>query len=121
MKRAIKSLFRYDKRNIFPFDPQKFKKILFSFRNAGLGSCSLVARIGGVLANTVGKLAEIHVAVPTTIFGVSALLSALFSLVLPETAGKKLPDTIEECEKEFKTPSRRTSKVGSRRSSSIPK
>ena len=80
-----------------------------------------MARIGGVLANTVGKLAEFHVAIPTTIFGVSAILSALFSLALPETAGKKLPDTIEECEKEFKTPSRRASKVASRRSSSIPK
>ena len=80
-----------------------------------------MARIGGVLSNTVGKLAEYHVAIPTTIFGASALLSALLSLVLPETAGKKLPDTIEECEKEFKSPSRRTSKVASRRSSSIPK
>ena len=73
------------------------------------------------MANTVGKLAEFHVAIPTTIFGVSALVAAVLSLVLPETAGKKLPDTIEECEKDFKTTSRRASKVASRRSSSIPK
>ena len=58
-----------------------------------------MARIGGVLSNTVGKLAEYHVAIPTTMFGVSALLSALFSLMLPETAGQRLPDTIEECER----------------------
>ena len=92
-----------------------------TYRNAGLGSCSLVARIGGVLSNMVGKLAEYHVAIPTTIFGASALLAGLFSLVLPETAGKKLPDTIEECEKDFISTSRRASKVpGSRRASKIP-
>ena len=81
-----------------------------------------MARIGGVLSNMVGKLAEYHVAIPTTIFGVSALLSALFSLALPETAGRKLPDTIEECESEFKPQSRRASHHqgrASRRSSSI--
>ena len=81
----------------------------------------MVARIGGVLSNTVGKLAEYHVAIPTTMFGVSALLSALFSLILPETAGQRLPDTIEECEREFKPQSRRTSKVYSRRNSTMPK
>ena len=92
-----------------------------TYRNAGLGSCSLVARIGGVLSNMVGKLAEYHVAIPTTIFGASALLAGLFSLVLPETAGKKLPDTIEECEKDFISTSRRASKVpGSRRASKVP-
>ena len=81
-----------------------------------------MARIGGVLSNTVGKLAEYHVAIPTTMFGVSALLSALLSLMLPETAGQRLPDTIEECEREFKPQSRRASKVtGSRRNSALPK
>ena len=80
----------------------------------------MVARIGGVLSTTVGKLAEYHVAIPTTIFGISALLSALFSLALPETAGHSLPDTIEDCEKEFKPQSRRASKVTSRRASNIP-
>ena len=91
------------------------------FRNAALGSCSLVARIGGVLSNIVGKLAEYHVAIPTTIFGISALLSAFLSLFLPETAGHSLPDTIEECEKEFKNKSRRASHQASRRCSTIPK
>ena len=58
-----------------------------------------MGRIGGVLSTTVGKLAEFHVAIPTTIFGISAILAALFALALPETAGLSLPDTIEECEK----------------------
>ena len=72
--------------------------MLFNKRNAGLGSCSLVARIGGVLANTVGNLAEININIPTLLFGSTALISALLSLMLPETAGKPLPTTIEDCE-----------------------
>ena len=99
---------------------------IVSYRNAGLGSCSLVARIGGVLSNIVGRLAEIHIAIPTILFGVSALLSSLLSLMLPETAGKPLPNTIEECEREFKPQGRRASKAdaiisSSRRNSSLPK
>ena len=80
----------------------------------------MVARIGGVLSTTVGKLAEYHVAIPTTIFGISAILAALFALALPETAGHSLPDTIEECGKKCKSQSRRVSKVVSRRTLNIP-
>ena len=66
-------------------------------RNAAVGSCSFVARVGGVLATLVGQLAEIHIAIPSALFAFSALLSVLLTLLLPETGGKKLPDTIEEC------------------------
>ena len=66
-------------------------------RNAGVGSCSFVARIGGVLSNLVGQLAETHIAIPSTMFALSALLSAVLSIALPETEEKKLPDTISEC------------------------
>ena len=67
-------------------------------RNTGLGSCSLVARFGGILATTVGKLSEINVHIPTVLFGGCALISAVISFWLPETAGKPLPSTIEDCE-----------------------
>ena len=56
-----------------------------------------MARIGGILANTVGDLAAININLPTVLFGSSALLSAGLSLMLPETAGKPLPSTIEDC------------------------
>ena len=79
-----------------------------------------MGRIGGVLSTTVGKLAEFHVAIPTTIFGISAILAALFALALPETARHSLPDNIEECEKNVNRKSRRVSKVMSRRTLNIP-
>ena len=63
-----------------------------------MGSCSLVARIGGVLANTVSDLAKVHVNLPIILFGATALLSSTLSFLLPETAGKPLANTIAECE-----------------------
>ena len=62
-----------------------------------MGSCSLLARIGGVLATTVADLAEINVNLPIILFGAMALLSSALSFLLPETAGKPLANTIGEC------------------------
>jgi len=67
-------------------------------RNAGVGSSSMVARIGGVLATTVGNLADISPVIPISMFMASAFISATLSLFLPETQGTKLPDTPEESE-----------------------
>ena len=80
-----------------------------------------MARIGGVLANTVGRLAEIHMSIPIVLFGASALISGLLAIMLPETAGTRLPDTIEECEEMAKAKTRRASKASNRRNSSLAK
>ncbi|XP_023332421.1 organic cation transporter protein [Eurytemora carolleeae] len=69
-------------------------------RNAGVGSASMIARVGGVLATTVGKLADVSPSIPISMFAFSALLSASLSILLPETQGKPLPDTPEESEKD---------------------
>merc|ERR1712109_318758 len=79
---------------IWLYTPELFPT---NIRNASLGSCSLVARIGGVLANTVGNLAEIDPRIPPLFFGSLALISSFLTLFLPETAGKPLPNTVEEC------------------------
>lgn len=68
-------------------------------RNAGVGSCSLVARIGGILATTVGSMAAVSPLLPTALFTFFALLSGSLSLVIPETHGASLPDTADESEK----------------------
>lgn len=80
---------------IWMYTPELFPT---NIRNASLGSCSLVARIGGVLANLVGQLAEVDLRIPPLLFGTSALISAFLTLLLPETAGKPLPNTVEDCE-----------------------
>merc|ERR1711915_389561 len=68
-------------------------------RNAGVGSCSFVARIGGILSTTLSTLAAISPLIPTAMLAFFSLISAFLSLFLPETQGAPLPDTVEESEK----------------------
>ena len=37
-------------------------------------------------------------AIPQTVFGVASIIGGLLSFTLPETANKKLPDSIEEAD-----------------------
>ena len=43
------------------------------------------------------NLAEIDPRIPPLFFGSLALISSFLTLFLPETAGKPLPNTVEEC------------------------
>jgi len=74
-------------------------------RAAGVGSSSLVSKIGGTMSTTVAALADIHPAIPTLIFTTMAIVSGLLTFFLPETRGKKMPETFDDIEKvEFKAP-----------------
>ncbi|PRD24071.1 UNVERIFIED_CONTAM: Solute carrier family 22 member 8 [Trichonephila clavipes] len=69
-------------------------------RSVTLGSCSMFARIGSILAPFVHELGKLlHPAVPNVLYGLLALTSGLLALLLPETKGRILPDTLEEGEK----------------------
>jgi len=68
-------------------------------RAAGVGSCSLVSKVGGTLSTTVAALAEVNPAIPTLIFTTMALLSAAMSAILPETKDRPMPATIDDVEK----------------------
>ena len=48
----------------------------------------------------VGELAETNVVIPYIMFATSALISAIITFGLPETGGRKLPDTIEDCKQQ---------------------
>jgi len=67
-------------------------------RAAGVGSSSLVSKIGGTLSTTVAALADIHPAIPTCIFAVMALISGSITFFVPETMGRKMPETIDDIE-----------------------
>jgi len=74
-------------------------------RAAGVGSSSLVSKLGGTLSTTVAALAEVHPAIPNTIFAVMAITSGFLTLFLPETRGKKMPENFDDIEKvEIKMP-----------------
>jgi len=68
-------------------------------RAAGVGSSSLVSKVGGTLSTTVAALADVHPAIPTIIFVSLALLSSGLTWLLPETKDRKMPETIEDVEK----------------------
>jgi len=68
-------------------------------RAAGVGSSSLVSKVGGTLSTTVAALADIHVAIPTLIFSTMALTSGVITWFVPETRGRKMPETIDDVER----------------------
>ncbi|XP_076033896.1 organic cation transporter protein-like isoform X2 [Oratosquilla oratoria] len=65
-------------------------------RNTILGSCSMCARIGGMLAPFSKALSDIYVQLPLLVFGTMSILGGMCSLAFPETLNTKLPDTIVE-------------------------
>jgi len=69
-------------------------------RNVGVGSSSFASRLGSISAPFVGReLGAVSPVAPVLIFGLTSLLASALSLLLPETKGRTLPDTIEEGEK----------------------
>ncbi|XP_026805656.1 organic cation transporter protein [Rhopalosiphum maidis] len=78
---------------VYVYTAEQFPTVV---RNMGLGVGSFFARIGGIVAPYINNTAEIWVNMPLVVYGGLALLVGAWSLVLPETLNKKLPDTIED-------------------------
>lgn len=68
-------------------------------RNIGVGTSSMCARIGSMVAPFVATLTTIQPWIPPVIFGTVPLIGAILCFRLPETVDCQLPDTIEEAEK----------------------
>lgn len=60
-----------------------------------------MARLGGLVAPYIASAAKEYIGktAPILVFGVTAFAAGVFSLFLPETMHRKLPDTIEEGER----------------------
>lgn len=67
-------------------------------RNIGVGTASMVARIGSMLAPFVASLKVTSHFLPPIIFGIIPLLGAAMVLYLPETKGVPLPETLSDGE-----------------------
>ncbi|XP_043236316.1 organic cation transporter protein-like [Amphibalanus amphitrite] len=71
-----------------------------SVRNTCLAACSVGSRVGGILAPLLDLLKEaIHPTVPVVVFGLTAILSGASVLLLPETAGRPLPEVLADVSK----------------------
>ncbi|KAG1691676.1 Organic cation transporter protein [Nymphon striatum] len=73
-------------------------------RNIGLGTSSMLARVGSMLSPFIKEL-QIHtnVYVPPVISGLACFLAASLVLLLPDTLDCNLPQTIEAAEKHTRT------------------
>ena len=60
--------------------------------------CSTFGRIGGVSAPLIFILSEFWKPLPFVLFGVLSIAGGLLVIILPETKGKNLPETIQEGE-----------------------
>ena len=67
-----------------------------SIRNQAVGTCSLVARIGGITSLLLDLLKEYWLPAPVFIMGCVASVAGVLAVFFPETLGEKLPETKEE-------------------------
>ncbi|XP_043206324.1 organic cation transporter protein-like [Amphibalanus amphitrite] len=71
-----------------------------TLRNAGFGSSSTCARIGSMAAPyVVDLLSPVHWTIPSCVFGLAGVTAALVALLLPETNGRRLPETVADIER----------------------
>ncbi|XP_068600168.1 organic cation/carnitine transporter 2-like [Brachionichthys hirsutus] len=63
-------------------------------RNTALGACSMASRIGSIVAPYAIYLRSYSISLPYILIGSLTVLSGLLSLLLPESNGMPLPDTI---------------------------
>ncbi|CAK1555043.1 unnamed protein product [Leptosia nina] len=67
-------------------------------RHSLLGFCSMLGRLGSIVAPQMPLLALYVEWLPTVLFGTSALLAGALMLTTPETLHARLPDTIRDAE-----------------------
>nr|XP_039252270.1 solute carrier family 22 member 15-like [Styela clava] len=79
---------------IYVYTPELFPTVV---RNVGLGSMSTVARIGSMTAPFLATYTvNSNSATPFLCYGILCGISAVLALLLPETCGKKIVNTIDE-------------------------
>ncbi len=70
-----------------------------SIRNSCMGACSMMARIGSMVAPQINNLSDTTwKSLPYLIFGISGIIGAFSSLVFSETLNRNMPQNIEEAE-----------------------
>ncbi|KAG5876528.1 hypothetical protein JTB14_033724 [Gonioctena quinquepunctata] len=69
-------------------------------RNAGVGVSVMFSRIGSMLAPLIIALEDIGPSLPLMILTFAAFVEALLVLLLPETKGRALPETVDDLEEQ---------------------
>ncbi|CAH1402018.1 unnamed protein product [Nezara viridula] len=67
-------------------------------RNCGIGFCSACARLAAILCPLILLLDSVDRSLPTITFALAAFTSGFFTLFLPETLNKAMPESMEDGE-----------------------
>ncbi|XP_011897378.1 PREDICTED: solute carrier family 22 member 6 isoform X1 [Cercocebus atys] len=67
-------------------------------RQTGLGMGSTMARVGSIVSPLVSMTAELYPSVPLFIYGAVPVAASAVTVLLPETLGQPLPDTVQDLE-----------------------
>ena len=67
-----------------------------SLRGTAVGTCSTMARVGGVISLAIAPLGRYWKPLPMTVMGSVAVFAGICAFAFPETTGSKLPETITE-------------------------
>ncbi|XP_078704011.1 organic cation transporter protein-like [Branchiostoma floridae x Branchiostoma belcheri] len=67
-------------------------------RNLGMGVSSMCARLGGIVSPFIALLIDTWKPLPYIVFGGLSVIGGVLCLMLPETLGTPLPQTLEEAE-----------------------
>jgi len=78
---------------VYVYTAEMFPTVI---RNQAVGTCSLVARIGGITSLLLDLLKVYWLPAPVFIMGVVATGAGVLAIFFPETLGEKLPETKEE-------------------------
>lgn len=81
---------------IYKYSAELFPTVV---RSSGVGLGSMFASVSGALTPLVSLLDTLNPKIPTIIFGLIALTSGSSTLLLPETVGRNLPQSLEDGEK----------------------
>ncbi|XP_061103265.1 solute carrier family 22 member 4-like [Conger conger] len=76
---------------VYAYTPELYPTVL---RNTAIGTCSTAARLGSIAAPYFVYLGTYYKSLPYILMGSLSVLGGLVSLLLPETYGMPLPETI---------------------------
>ncbi|XP_060941931.1 organic cation/carnitine transporter 2-like [Limanda limanda] len=86
-KFAVSTAFAF----VYAYTAEVYPTVL---RNTAIGACSMASRLGSIIAPYFIYLRSYSVSLPYILMGSLMTLAGLLSLLLPETYGMPLPDTI---------------------------
>lgn len=80
---------------IYNYSAELFPTVV---RNSAMGLGSMCARLAGAFTPLITLLDSFNPKIPAIVFGVVSVISGLWVLMLPETNGRSMPESIEDGE-----------------------